>query len=81
MHKYQVTDSRGEVHKRRTARTYTHAVVIHLPAKPAHNGSPASEAHTKTSWAGTERLANREAKRWESHPRFSVEVVPATVVP
>lgn len=34
--KFQVTDSKGQVHKRTSKdRTYTHAVVIHYAARPA----------------------------------------------
>lgn len=80
MNHYRVTDKRGEVHTRRSCRTYTHAVVAHAPARPAQVGYPAFEAITKVAWGGTERLANREAKRWRSHSEWTVEVLSAEVV-
>lgn len=69
MKKYQVTDSRGEVHKRNSSRTYTHAVVAQTQVP----------SRTKVAWAGTERLANREAKRYHDAD-WTVEVLPAQLV-
>ena len=78
MNMHRVTDSRGEVHIKKTVRTYTHAVVAHLPANVTSSGGVVREASTKASWASTHRLALREAKRWEGKPMgFQVEVLEA----
>lgn len=87
--KYQVTDSRGEVHTRSSERTYTHAVVAYNPGRPARKGTdpkgneitvPAEAPRSRAAWSGTHRLALREAKRWSSHPSWVVEVIEAQVV-
>lgn len=80
--KYQVTDSRGTVHTRSSERTYTHAVVAHMPARAAQGGMPAREDRTHAAWSGTVRLAEREANRWRNSPAgWTVEVIEAKVVP
>jgi hypothetical protein len=81
MRKYQVTDSRGIVHKRNSVRLYTHAVVAHVPGRPAQVGYPAHEPVTNTAWTGSPRLAEREANRWRNHSaKWTVEVIEAQVV-
>lgn len=74
--KYQVTDSRGQVHKRtsKAGRVYTHAVVTHYPACPAEGNWAAREAYSKASWSGSLHLAHKEAARRSSC--VSVEVIP-----
>lgn len=80
--KYHVTDSRGAVHTRTSERTYTHAVVCHMPPRPERNGLPAREEKTYAAWSGTPRLAEREANRWRNSPAgWTVEVIEAKVSP
>ena len=74
--KYQVTDSKGQLHKRVTKdRTYTHAVVYHIPAQPAGNGWKARDAYSKASWCGRADLAHKEANVWCRHG-WAVEIIP-----
>ena len=75
--KYQVTDSRGQVHKRTTMnRTYTHAVVCHMPEMPDryHPDKP-WPARSSASWCGRADLAEKEAARWRKHG-YPVEIIP-----
>lgn len=60
--KYQVTDSKGQVHKRTSLnRTYTHAVVIHYAARPADGDYMGRKAYSKAAWAGSHELAAKSA--------------------
>lgn len=70
--KYQVTDSKGQVHKRTSLeRTYTHCVVVHLP--PWKNGDP---ARSRAEWARTLDLAEKNARSWRNHAE-AVEIIEA----
>jgi hypothetical protein len=83
--KYQVADSKGQVHKRTTKdRTYTHCVVHHRPAIAAstvidREGNPidfeAYDAITRANWCGSEELARKEASVWEKYG-YAVEIIP-----
>lgn len=79
--KYQVVDSRGHTHTRGTKeRTYTHAVVIHIPARAAGDPAPhflAREAYSKSAWCGSRALAEKEARAWRS---YETEIIEAHVV-
>lgn len=80
--KYQVVDSRDQVHIRTTQdRTYTHAVVYHIPARAAGDPAPhflAREAHSKAAWCGSRALAEKEARSLGKH--YKVEIIEAQVV-
>jgi hypothetical protein len=74
--KYQVTDSRGQIHKRTSDRTYTHAVVHHVPApRPEDKIVWASEAYSKARWCGRADLARKEAAGWQANG-FEAEIIP-----
>lgn len=73
--RYEVTDSRGQVHKRKSPRVYTHAVVHHAPARAATGNYRASEAYSKAAWCGRADLANKEASVWSKHG-WQVEIIP-----
>jgi hypothetical protein len=67
--KYQVTDSRGKVHKRTTkSNTYTHAVVHHIKAQPAEGNWAGRPAYSRAEWAGSLTLAQNAARRWVGVP-------------
>jgi hypothetical protein len=70
--KYQVTDSRGQVHTRKSDRTYTHAVISHRK-----EGSSAWRAkQTDANWAGSASLAEKQAaERRRSEYVESVEII------
>ena len=79
--KYQVTDSRGVVHKRTTAeRVYTHCVVCHRKAIPAGNGWLDRPARDYVSWAGRLDLAQKIARGWTGEYADGVEIIPAVEV-
>ncbi len=62
--KYSVTDSRGKVHTRTSPRTYTHAVVHHVPARDAEGNWLARAAYSNANWCGSLKLAQKEAAQW-----------------
>jgi hypothetical protein len=63
--KFQVTDSRGKIHKRTSmSRIYTHCVVIYLKGSPADKFGYAIAPHSRAEWAGNEVLATNNASRW-----------------
>jgi len=80
--KYQVTDSRGQVHKRTTKeRTYTHAVVIHCGIIPANENWREQPAKTIVQWAGRPDLARKAADQSKKYWGFeAVEIIPAVEV-
>lgn len=75
MTKYQITDSRGQVHKRATDRTYTHAVVFHVPGIPADGPWPARPGYSKAAWCGRADLAGKQAAMWQT-VGYAVEIIP-----
>lgn len=76
--KYQVTDSRGTVHKRDTTssgRVYTHCIVGHKPAVVPDGRWPKGwPAADEVSWAGNARLAESRAAAFRKHLRPGTEV-------
>jgi hypothetical protein len=76
--KHTVTDSKGQVHKRTSAsRLYTHAVVVHLPAIPAHDHFLAWPARTHVEWASSLTLAQKAASPWRRKDTEGVEIIEA----
>jgi hypothetical protein len=65
--KYRVVDSRGQEHTRTSPRTYTHAVVHHVPDRPAADGWPDRKGYSQAAWCGRADLAETEAARWRKH--------------
>ena len=80
--KYQVTDSRGQVHKRTTKdRAYTHAVVIHCGIVPAGANYREVPAKSWAQWAGRADLAQKAASQASKFWGFeAVEIIAAEVV-
>ncbi len=77
--RYQVTDSRGQVHKRTSVRIYTHAVVYHVPAQaPTKQWPRGLDGHSKAAFCGSDMLASNEAASLAK--RYAVEVIPVEVV-
>jgi hypothetical protein len=78
--KFQVTDSRGQDHKRTSAeRTYTHCVVIRFKTIPARDNFKEWPAHSRAEWAGSAALAEKNAAGWRGRNHVeSVEVIPVT---
>ena len=76
--KFQATDSRGTVHKRTSEnRTYTHCVVVHIPARPKTTHFTAVNAHDRAEWAGSLTLAEKNASGWRRHADYTVEILTA----
>ncbi len=67
---YVATAPDGREFERRTERTYTHAVICHVPAENRWG---------IVSFAGSARLAAEAADRWNRH--VHVHNKPAQVVP
>jgi hypothetical protein len=72
--KYQITDSKGRVHKRTTKdRTYTHAVVLDGTYRGYNNDF---SAFTRVEWAGRLDLAQKNAASIKArNPDWNVEIV------
>lgn len=89
MPKYQVTDSRGKVHKRNTkasGRVYTHAVVAFFPEYigKGEGGFEAGRVFPErggASWSGSRALAERQAaKDRKSWRPVIIEIIEAQEV-
>jgi hypothetical protein len=87
MPKYQVTDSRGKVHKRNSTgsgRTYAFAVVTHFPAAPAEGTFLAREkAYDKVEWRRDRALAEQcasQTRKYFNGRGVTVEIIEAKEV-
>ena len=75
--RHEITDSKGKVHKRTSeGRVYSHAVVIHIPARDNGFGDRVWPAYTRVEWASRLDLAQKTAARYAW---ASVEIIPATI--
>lgn len=63
--RYEVTDPRGELHKRKSARVYTHLVVARRE----------SDGKAARAFCGSESLANKQAAQWRKYGYAVVVVV------
>src|SRR5271165_4566462 len=82
MTNYQVTDNRGQVHRRTvsslSSRTYTHAVVVHYGEYPAYGPQPPRAAFSRAEWHTTPALAERNAARWRA--RLGARIIGVEIV-
>jgi hypothetical protein len=80
--KHTATDAAGKVHTRTSkSRTYTHCVVVHLPAVPPNDAYPHGwPASIKAEWAGSFQNAHNNAARWKrGREGVTVEILEAQI--
>ena len=80
--KHTATDAAGKVHTRTSkSRTYTHCVVVHLPAYPPTDAYPNGwPARDKAEWAGSFQNASNNVARWKrAHPNATAEILEAQI--